>query len=164
MRVREFKRTTWLPRPVGEIFPFFADAANLEMLTPPWLNFRVLSPRPIQIRLGSLIDYRIYVHGIRFRWQSEITAWEPPYRFVDEQRRGPYRFWRHEHKFMERDGGSAILDTGLYAVPFDFLIHRLFVRSDIGRIFDFRERKMRELFPASKPETIADTFRSSADF
>lgn len=163
MRIREFTRRTWLPRPVAEIFPFFADAANLELLTPPWLNFRVLSPRPIQIRLGSLIDYRIRVHGIPFRWQSEITALDPPHRFVDEQCRGPYRFWRHEHKFAEQDGGSAILDTVCYAIPFDFLTHRLFVRPDLECIFDFRERKMRELFPARSRKQQLKLFGSSTD-
>lgn len=147
MRIREFKRTTWLQRPVSEVFPFFADAANLELLTPPWLHFRILTSRPIQIRLETLIDYRIRVHGIPFRWQSEITAWDPPRSFADEQRRGPYRFWRHEHKFLERDGGTVVFDEVRYAVPFDFLTHRLLVQPHIERIFDFREQKMRELFP-----------------
>jgi ligand-binding SRPBCC domain-containing protein len=147
VRIREFKRTTWLQRPVAEVFPFFADAANLELLTPPWLHFRILTSRPIQIQLGTLIDYRIRVHGIPFRWHSEITAWDPPRSFADEQRRGPYRFWRHEHKFVERDGGTVVFDDVRYAVPFDFLTHRLLVRPDIERIFDFREQKMRELFP-----------------
>ena len=148
MKVRELKREIWLPQPLAEIFPFFADAANLEKLTPPWLNFQILSPRPIQIRLGTLIDYRVVVRGILFRWQSEITEWDPPHRFVDKQRRGPYRFWQHEHKFSEQEGGTAILDAVRYAVPFDFLTNRLFIRPDIERIFDFRKRKMRELFPA----------------
>jgi ligand-binding SRPBCC domain-containing protein len=147
VRIREFKRTTWLQCPVSEVFPFFADAANLELLTPPWLHFRILTSRPIQIRLGTLIDYRIRVHRIPFRWQSEITAWDPPRSFADEQRRGPYRFWRHEHKFVERDGGTAVFDDVRYAVPLDFLTHRLLVRPDIERIFDFRKQKMRELFP-----------------
>ena len=152
MKVHELKRELWLPRPVAEIFPFFADAANLEALTPPWLNFRILSPRPIPIRLGTLIDYRIVVHGIPFRWQSEITAWEPPHRFVDEQRRGPYRLWRHEHRFLERDGGTSIGDTVQYAVLFDPIVNRWLVRPDIEGIFDFRTEKMRELFGEAVPQ------------
>ena len=152
MKVHELKRELWLPRPVAEIFPFFAEAANLEALTPPWLNFRILSPRPIPIRLGTLIDYRIVVHGIPFRWQSEITAWEPPHRFVDEQRRGPYRLWRHEHSFSERDGGTSIGDTVHYAVLFDPIVNRWLVRPDIDGIFDFRTKKMRELFGAAIPQ------------
>jgi ligand-binding SRPBCC domain-containing protein len=152
VKVHELKRELWLPRPVAEIFPFFADAANLESLTPPWLNFRILSPRPIPIRLGTLIDYRIVVHGIPFRWQSEITAWEPPHRFVDEQRRGPYRIWRHEHRFLERDGGTSISDTVHYAVLFDPIVNRWLVRPDIEGIFDFRTEKMRELFGEAVPQ------------
>ena len=152
MKVHELKRELWLPRPVAEIFPFFAEAANLEALTPPWLNFRILSPRPIPIRLGTLIDYRIVVHGIPFRWQSEITAWEPPHRVVDEQRRGPYRLWRHEHSFSERDGGTSIGDTVQYAVLFDPIVNRWLVRPDIDGIFDFRTKKMRELFGEAIPQ------------
>jgi len=152
VKVHELKRELWLPRPVAEIFPFFAEAANLEALTPPWLNFRILSPRPIPIRLGTLIDYRIVVHGIPFRWQSEITAWEPPHRFVDEQRRGPYRLWRHEHSFSERDGGTSIGDTVQYAVLFDPIVNRWLVRPDIDGIFDFRTKKMRELFGEAIPQ------------
>jgi ligand-binding SRPBCC domain-containing protein len=147
--IRKLERTIWLPRPVSEVFAFFADAANLELLTPPWLSFRILSEGPITMRSGTLLDYRIRVRGIPFHWQSEITAWDPPRRFVDEQRRGPYRFWRHEHKFSERDSGSAIVDSVQYAVPFDWLTHRLFIRPDIERIFNFREQKMRELFRAN---------------
>ena len=152
MKVHELKRELWLPRPVAEIFPFFAEAANLEALTPPWLNFRILSPRPIPIRLGTLIDYRIVVHGIPFRWQSEITAWEPPHRFVDDQRRGPYRIWRHEHRFAERDEGTLISDTVHYAVLFDPIVNRWLVRPDIEGIFDFRTEKMRELFGETVPQ------------
>lgn len=146
MKVHELRSELWLPRTVAEIFPFFADAANLERLTPPWLNFRVLSPLPIPMGVGTLIDYRIVIHGVPFHWQSEITVWEPPHRFVDEQRRGPYRMWRHEHRFTERDGGTTIGDRVKYAVLLDPIVHRWLVRPDIERIFDFRTGKMRELF------------------
>lgn len=152
MKVHELQRELWLPRPLTEIFPFFADAANLETLTPPWLNFRILSPRPIPMGGGTLIDYRIVVHGIPFRWRSEITVWEPPHRFVDEQRRGPYRFWRHEHLFAERDGGTLISDWVKYAVLFDPIVHRWLVHPDVERIFDFRTKKMRELFREAVPQ------------
>ena len=152
MKVHELQRDLWLARPLAEVFPFFADAANLETLTPPWLNFRILSPRPIPMGVGTLIDYRIVVHGIPFRWQSEITVWEPPHRFVDEQRRGPYRIWRHEHRFAERDGGTLISDRVKYAVLFDPIVHRWLVRPDIERIFDFRTKKMRELFGEAVPQ------------
>lgn len=148
MKIHELRSELWLPRPVAEIFPFFADAANLERLTPPWLNFRILSPPPIPMGAGTLIDYRIVIHGIPLRWQSEITVWEPPHLFVDEQRRGPYRIWRHEHTFLERDGGTMINDRVRYAVLFDPMVHCWLVRPDIERIFDFRTKRMRELFGA----------------
>ena len=152
MKVHELQRDLWLARPLAEVFPFFSHAANLEALTPPWLNFRLLSPRPIPMGVGTLIDYRIVVHGIPFRWQSEITVWEPPHRFVDEQRRGPYRIWRHEHGFAERDGGTTISDRVKYAVLFDPVVHRWLVRPDIERIFDFRTTKMRQLFREAIPQ------------
>src|SRR3954468_23005074 len=99
-----------LPRPVTEVFMFFAEPGNLETLTPPWLRFHILTPQPILMRAGARIDYRLRVHGLPVRWQSEITAWEPPVRFVDEQRRGPYRVWVHEHTFEEGDGGTEVRD------------------------------------------------------
>ena len=96
----------WLPHQPQDVFPFFADAFNLERLTPPSLGFRVLTPPPIEMKVGTLIDYRVRLRGVPMRWQSEITAWEPPHRFVDEQRRGPYRLWIHEHTFTSQDGGT----------------------------------------------------------
>ena len=149
MKIRQLRHELWLPRPLAEVFPFFAEAANLEILTPSSLKFRIQSARPIVMRVGTLIDYRIVVRGLPFRWQSEITAWEPPVRFVDEQRRGPYRLWQHEHKFMERDGATTITDAVRYAVRFDFLAHRWLIRPEIERIFAFRAQKMRELFSAT---------------
>src|SRR5512139_2675181 len=110
--MREFKLQTelWLPRPRHEIFPFFAEARNLETLTPPWLNFEVLTPMPIVMRVGTLIDYRIRVRGVPLRWRTEIAEWEPPHRFVDVQLHGPYTLWHHTHTFEERDGGTLCAD------------------------------------------------------
>lgn len=152
MKIRELRGDLVLARSLADVFPFFADAANLEALTPPWVKFRIVSPTPIRMKVGALIDYRIAIHGLPIRWQSEITVWEPPYRFVDEQCRGPYRFWQHEHRFEERAGQTRITDTVRYAVRFDFLLHRYFVRPDLERIFAFREQKMRALFPATTSE------------
>jgi ligand-binding SRPBCC domain-containing protein len=150
MQTHLFHAELWLPRTRGEVFAFFAESGNLELLTPPWLNIHILTPRQISMRAGVLIDYRLRIHGIPLRWQSEITIWEPPPRFVDEQRRGPYRLWHHEHTFEERDRGTLCRDTVRYAVPLDILTHRFFVRPDIESIFEFRQRKMRELFSSSK--------------
>lgn len=147
MRIRELRYELWLPRPIEEVFAFFSDAGNLEILTPPWLKFHILTLRPVEMRVGALIDYRLRVHGLPLRWRSEITEWKPPHRFVDEQRRGPYRLWHHEHTFEPRGTGTLCCDLVKYAVHFDFLIHRFFIRPDIEKIFNFRQRKMRELFP-----------------
>jgi ligand-binding SRPBCC domain-containing protein len=136
----------WLPRPRDEVFRFFADAFNLEALTPPWLKFEVLTPRPIEMRVGLRIDYRLRLRGLPLRWQSEITAWEPPVRFVDEQRRGPYRAWIHEHTFEEEDGGTLARDVVRYDVIGGRLVNRFFVRRDVEKIFGFRQEKLLEIF------------------
>lgn len=141
------EREQWLPRPPHEIFPFFAAASNLNALTPPWVGFNILTPEPIEMRIGAVIDYRIRLHGIPVRWQTEITDWEPPTKFVDEQRIGPYRHWVHTHTFVAKDGGTLCVDHVDYAVPMGWLIHRLFVRRDVERIFDFRQQALSALFP-----------------
>ena len=136
----------WLPQPPAEVFPFFADASNLERLTPPSLRFRVLTPPPIEMAVGTLIDYRIRLRGIPMRWQSEITEWQPPYRFVDEQRRGPYRQWIHEHTFTAQDGGTLAVDIVQYAVLGGVTIQRLFVAPELRRIFDYRNATLENYF------------------
>ena len=149
MRVREFKTELWLPPPPEKIFPFFADALNLEILTPPWLNFKVLTPAPIAMRAGALIDYRLRIHGLPVRWRTRIREWQPPHRFVDEQLRGPYRQWIHEHTLEARDGGTLCRDLVKYAVPLDFLLHHLFVRRDVETIFNFRTQALKKHFAAN---------------
>jgi ligand-binding SRPBCC domain-containing protein len=138
----------WLPHPPEQVFPFFADAFNLQTITPPWLNFEVLTPPPIQMRAGLKIDYRLRLHGLPLRWQSDITAWEPPARFVDEQRRGPYRTWIHEHTFIDHNGGTLAADRVRYTVFGGRLINALFVRRDVAAIFHFRQLKLAQLFPS----------------
>lgn len=146
MKIREFKTELWLPRPPENIFPFFADAFNLEAITPPFLNFKVLTPAPIAMQEGALIDYKLRVHGLPVRWRTRISAWQPPHRFMDEQLRGPYRQWIHEHTFEPRDGGTLCRDIVKYAVPFDFLLHDAFVRRDVEKIFTFRAEVLRKHF------------------
>jgi ligand-binding SRPBCC domain-containing protein len=136
----------FLPQPLEAVFPFFADAGTLETITPPWLRFQILTPRPIVMGKGSLIDYRLSVHGIPFRWQTVISAWEPPHRFVDEQRRGPYRIWMHEHTFTACAGGCEARDFVRYAPPGGRLADYLFVRRNVRRIFEYRIGKLREVF------------------
>jgi ligand-binding SRPBCC domain-containing protein len=129
------------------VFGFFSDALNLEVITPPWLRFEVLTPVPIVMRAGALIDYRIRIHGLPIRWQTEILEWEPEVRFVDTQRRGPYALWHHTHTFVEEAGGTMCLDEVQYWPRGGALMNRLFVRRDVVRIFEFRSKRLQELFP-----------------
>lgn len=146
MRIREFRAELWLPRPRDEVFAFFADAANLDAITPPFLQFRTITPAPIEMRPGTLIDHRLRIRGVPVKWRSKITVWDPPSRFVDEQVRGPYRMWRHQHDFEESDGGTLVRDTVQYAVPFDVLVHELLVRREVERIFAYRTESLRKRF------------------
>ena len=136
----------WLPHQPQDVFPFFADAFNLERLTPPSLGFQVLTLPPIEMKVGTLIDYRVRLRGVPMRWQSEITEWEPPHRFVDEQRRGPYRLWIHEHTFTPQDGGTLAKDTVRYAVLGGAIVQRLFVASELKRIFQYRNAALKDHF------------------
>ena len=136
----------WLPHQPQDVFPFFADAFNLERLTPPSLGFQVLTPPPIEMKVGTLIDYRVRLRGVPMRWQSEITEWEPPHRFADEQRRGPYRLWVHEHTFTPQDGGTLAKDTVRYAVLGGAIVQRLFVASELKRIFQYRNAVLKDHF------------------
>jgi len=154
MNTELFQSELWLARPIDEVFGFFSDARNLQTITPPWLDFQILTPGAIEVRAGLLIDYRLRVHGFPLRWQSEITAWDPPHYFVDEQRRGPYRLWVHEHRFRRSENGTVVSDEVRYAVPGGALVNRLFVRRDIERIFAFRRQKLLERFTGT-PESLS---------
>ena len=145
-RVFTLTAEIWLPRSRPDVFSFFADAGNLEALTPPWLRFEILTPPPIQMAVGALIDYRLRVHGWPVRWQTQITAWEPPVRFVDEQLRGPYRLWCHEHTFAEADGGTLVRDVVRYRMLGGALVNAWFVRPDLTKIFAYRQKKLAERF------------------
>lgn len=135
-----------IARPIDEVFAFFADAGNLGRITPPWLHFEILSELPLDMRAGTLIDYRLRLRGVPIRWRSQITAWEPPHRFVDEQRRGPYRSWVHEHRFAPTATGTLVEDEVVYDVPGGALVNRWLVRPDLERIFDYRHEHLILIF------------------
>ncbi len=162
MTIFTLHQELWLPRPRSEVFPFFSDAHNLEQITPPWLRFEVLNPRPIPMHVGTRIDYRLSLHGIPFRWQSEITTWEPPFRFTDEQRKGPYQLWSHLHEFEERDGGTLCIDRVRYAVFGGALINRFFVRGDVEKIFAYRSQILAQHFqcPAQPGNSASEKLRA----
>ncbi len=142
-------RTQLVPRPRAEVFPFFADAANLERLTPPFLSFHILTPLPIAMEPGALIDYRIKLFGVPMTWRTRIESFEPGERFVDVQLKGPYKLWRHTHTFRDVPGGTEIRDHVEYALPLGPLgriAHALMVKRTLGRIFAYREHVMTDIF------------------
>jgi len=132
------RREVTVPGTLDETFGFFSNPENLDRLTPPWVGFKTLTPMPIPMTVGQLIDYRIRIRGIPVRWRTEITEWDPPHRFVDVQLKGPYRWWHHEHRFEACDEGTRIIDEVEYRAPFHWLSQPLVVRRDVARIFDFR--------------------------
>lgn len=135
------EREQVVPRDCGEVFAFFAEARNLEAITPPWLRFRVTTPGEVALRRGALIEYRLRLHGVPIRWRTEIAAWEPERRFVDVQVAGPYALWEHIHTFEPHEDGTLVRDRVRYALPLGplgRLAHAVLVRRDLARIFDFR--------------------------
>ncbi|MFT5527845.1 MAG: ligand-binding SRPBCC domain-containing protein [Pirellulaceae bacterium] len=135
-------------RPREDVFPFFADAGQLQTITPPWLHFAIESALPIEMRMGALIDYRLRLRGIPIRWRTEISAWEPPFRFVDKQLRGPYSYWHHEHFFEEDGGGTLVRDVVQYRPRGGRVIHALFVKGELLKIFRYRQQVLSEYFGA----------------
>lgn len=146
MRTYEISRQIDVPRSLDDVFAFFSDASNLQTLTPAWLRFEILTAPPIVMAVGTEIRYRIRVRGLPMNWLTEITVWEPPHRFVDVQRRGPYRLWVHEHTFERSGSATRVRDHVRYAVPGGALVNRLLVRPDLEKVFDYRQRQMRTLF------------------
>ncbi len=142
------QREQWIPQPMQDVFAFFADARNLEAITPPLLGFHILSPEPLVMARGTLIEYQLRWHCLPMRWVTEIRCWDPPIGFMDVQLRGPYLLWEHTHRFQAVDGGIRMCDVVRYALPFGFLgrmAHAWIVKADLERIFDYRARKVSAL-------------------
>ena len=152
MRVHRFETATVLRVPRERVFPFFADAANLERITPPELRFRIVTPLPIEMREGALITYRLRLFGIPFAWHTRITTWDPPHAFVDEQIRGPYRQWIHRHTFEASAEGTVMRDTVDYGLPlYPFgEISAPIVAWQVARIFKYRASVIAGLFRRSR--------------
>ena|ERR1700722_6512641 len=144
-----FRAEQFVPRPLAEVFSFFAMAENLEKLTPPWLHFRILSVDPTPLQKGTLIRYVLRWRVFPIRWTTEITEWEPPHRFVDVQLKGPYKVWHHEHRFIAEGNGTRIIDEVQYLLPFGVLgsiAHAMKVKNDLKTIFAYRAQVVNRLF------------------
>jgi len=147
--VHHFHSEQWLARPVEEVFAFFSDAANLETITPRQLQFRILTAGPIRLEAGARIDYQLKLYGIPVKWATLIERWEPPHEFVDVQLRGPYRMWRHTHRFASEGPGTRIVDDVDYELPLRPLgriAQALWVRSEVARIFNYRREVIARRF------------------
>ena len=143
------RREQWIERPIDEVFAFFSDAHNLERITPPFLNFKILSVSTPSIKEGTLIRYRLGLHGIPVNWLTEICAWNPPYRFVDDQLSGPYKRWHHTHTFAAHGNRTKMTDEVQYEMVFGILgrmAHAVLVHRDVKRIFDYRYQQIEKIF------------------
>jgi ligand-binding SRPBCC domain-containing protein len=134
-----------VPASPADTFAFFADASNLQCLTPPWLDFRIMTPLPIDMREGTRIDYRIRLYGVPIPWRSRIDVWEHGVRFVDRQLIGPYRWWHHEHRFEPVSAGTRVIDEVEFLPRLRWVTSRL-VQRDVARIFAYRREKLQQLF------------------
>lgn len=149
-RIHILERRQRIELPIEQAFEFYGSADNLERITPPWLDFEITTPKPIEMGAGTLLDYRLRLHRIPIRWQTRIETWEPPRGFIDTQVKGPYSLWEHTHTFTEDGPGATIIaDRVRYSIPFGplgVIADRLFVRRDLRRIFDYRrDAVVREL-------------------
>lgn len=138
-----------IPRPIDEVFPFFCDEKNLEQLTPPNLNFKVLKKDTPTVRAGTIIDYRLSLYGIPFGWRTLIESWEPGKSFVDTQLKGPYKKWHHTHTFITSNGGTLMTDRIVYCLPMGALgdlVAGNFVDKEVKGIFEFRKKEVERIF------------------
>jgi ligand-binding SRPBCC domain-containing protein len=155
MRVHTLRREQTIDRTPDEVFAFFSSPENLAAITPPWLAFRILTPRPLVAKAGGLIDYTIRWMGIPVRWTTIITDWDPPRKFVDQQVRGPYSLWHHEHAIEATAEGTRMTDTVTHVLPFGIvgeLAYRLLVRRQLEEIFDYRAAVIKRVFPPKAGE------------
>src|SRR4051794_15422798 len=139
------KYATVVPARLEDTFAFFSDASNLQRLTPPWVDFSIVSPLPLEMRVGLEIDYRIRIHGVPLVWTSLIDVWEPGRRFVDRQIAGPYVWWRHDHRFEADGDATRVIDEVEY-VPRAAWMTAPLVRHDVDKIFRYRQTALHDIF------------------
>ena len=155
----QLKASMWVNLPLEETYSFFDKAENLQKITPEHLSFKILTPAPITMQTGTIIDYLTTIAGIPMRWTSSIQEYDAPHSFIDTQLKGPYSFWHHEHRFEAHEGGTLITDTVHYLLPmgiFGRIAHALFVKKQLHTIFDYRNKKVCELFDAPLDKTTLE--------
>lgn len=148
MAIHHLRREQRIAQPLGRVFAFFSDAANLDKITPPWLGFEMVTPGPVEMATGTRIAYRVRWRFVKIRWLTEIVEWNPPHRFVDVQLRGPYAEWHHTHEFAPDGDGTRITDVVRYRLPLGIVgevAHRLAVSRDLADIFDYRMQLVNKL-------------------
>lgn len=149
MQYNELIKTQFISKPIDEVFSFFSKPENLEHITPKYLHFKIQTPLPVKMEVGTVIDYSIRLRGVPIRWRSIISSYEPPYEFVDEQIKGPYSVWHHTHIFREKDNGTEIEDHVKYKIPLGFIgdiANYLFVKKDLNYIFEYRKEIIDKIF------------------
>ncbi len=137
-----------MPVNIGKVFQFFCDVKNLQRITPPGLNFKILTPLQVEILDGTMIDYQMSLFKIPFLWRSKISLWNPPFEFMDTQLKGPYNMWEHTHRFYEENGKTTIEDNVIYRLPLWPVGEVAYpvVRAQLNRIFDYRLATIKQIF------------------
>jgi len=156
MKTFEINMKQYINKPLEVVFEFFSKPENLEMITPKSLSFNILTPTPVKMEKGSLIDYTIRLFGVPIHWRTLISDYEPPFRFVDQQIKGPYTFWHHTHTFRLVEGGVEIIDQVKYSLPLGWLgtlAHAIWVRKDLEKIFEYRKTVIQHYFDTTNIST-----------
>ena len=150
MKTYNLKFEQFIDLPIEDVFNFFSKPENLSLITPPRLKFDILTPTPLQMKEGQLIEYTIRIFGKKIRWTTLITEYTPNKMFIDQQLSGPYSMWHHTHNFKKlNDNETLIEDIVVYSVPYSFiggLIHSLYIKRDLEKIFSYRSKKIKEIF------------------
>ncbi len=147
MKIHQLRCEAWYPLSLEKVFEFFNRPENLQEITPANLNFKIITPGPIRMQQGAVIDYMVTVSGFPHRWTSFIAEYDPPFSFVDLQMKGPYSFWHHRHIFESKDAGTLVRDEVNYAIGFGILgewIHQCWIKRELQRIFDHRSKVLQE--------------------
>ena len=157
MKTYNLKFEQKIDLPVSDVFDFFSKPENLSLITPSRLKFDIITPTPLEMKEGQLIDYSLKImYVIKLHWRTLITHFEKPVKFIDQQIKGPYSLWHHTHKFKKIDGGTLIIDELKYAIPFGFLgrlIHFLYIKHDIKSIFEYRHKNLDKIFSEIKKQS-----------